>query len=138
MMAASCSAISAARASSPLLSERTTGSPPSTAVRAARRLLLPTNHLHKQQRVLAQLRPLRASSIVAAADADDEGEVEGGEVVEVTSKQELNDLIAAGAAGGKLVVLEVRKQKGSAASEEFAPRFCSMAADFSSDATFAK
>lgn len=59
-------------------------------------------------------------------------------MLEVTTTKELEDLVSASAAGGKLAVLEVRREKGSPASEDFAPKFSSMAADFAHQAVFAK
>jgi hypothetical protein len=56
-----------------------------------------------------------------------------GVVLEVTSKCDLDSLVAK----GKVVVLEVRSLS-SPASEAFEPKFHSMAADFTDRAVFAK
>lgn len=130
-MSSCCSAVStAARASqSPLLllpsRQRSKTTTPSAC--RTRRLL----RVHRRRGSAA----LRASKFTETADSDDDQEPR---VLEVSSKKELDDLVSAGASGGKLVVLEVRREKGSPASEAFAPKFSSMAADFAHDAVFAK
>jgi hypothetical protein len=83
---------------------------------------------------------LRAST-TGGADSADTTDTDGdreARVLEVTTTKELEDLVSASAAGGKLAVLEVRREKGSPASEDFAPKFSSMAADFAHQAVFAK